>query len=83
LLATEGFCWQLIMAGRKIMADLHVSNSSAAVHIRFSHGGNRNEILSCGSAVTIFYYFSLFALLISGKMTRLGEYTIRAVLTKY
>jgi hypothetical protein len=27
-MARRGFCWQLIMAGRKIMADLHVSNSS-------------------------------------------------------
>ncbi len=27
-MARRGLCWQLIMAGRKIMADLHVGNSS-------------------------------------------------------
>jgi hypothetical protein len=31
-MARRGFCWQLIMAGQKIMADLHVSNSSVDYH---------------------------------------------------
>ncbi len=32
------FCWLLIMAGRKIMADLHVSNSSVRTGIKYCQG---------------------------------------------
>jgi hypothetical protein len=44
MLATGGFCWQLIMAGQKIKADLHVSNSSVMkLYVSFENGASHES----------------------------------------